>query len=108
MIRHGLRTIRITGEWCCRDFQLLCQPLNKRLNRLLQLRQSDTGVTKQGELHCKADPICVPAACRHQVPVSLGQGKAPRHAVRIEWDAKKSLSFFIGQQPPVSHALSPD
>jgi hypothetical protein len=81
--------------------------LNKRFNRLFQICQSDTGMAKQSELNGKTDPICIPAACCHQVSVSLGQGKAPHHAVRIEWDAKKSLSFIIGQQPPVSHALSP-
>jgi hypothetical protein len=108
VIRHSLRATRIIGEWCSRDLQLLCQPLNKRLNWLLQLRQSDTRMPKQSELNGKADPICIPSACCHQVPVSLGQGEAPRHAVMIEGDAKESLSFFIGQQPPVSHALSPD
>jgi hypothetical protein len=87
---------------------LLCQPLNERFNRLLQLCQSDAGMAKQSELNRKADPIRIPAACRHQVPVSLGRGKAPCHAVRIARDAKKSLSFFIGQQPPMSHAISPD
>jgi hypothetical protein len=40
------------------------KPLNKRFNRLLQLRERDAGIAKQSELNGKADAIGIPAmAC---------------------------------------------
>jgi hypothetical protein len=84
VIRHGLWATRVSGEWCSRNFKLLCQPLNKRLNGLLQLRKSNPRMTQQSELNSKADTIGIPAACRHQVPVGAGQSEAPCHAVGIK------------------------
>ena len=66
MIRHGLRPARIFGERRRRDIELPGQPLNQRLDRLLQLRQGDAGMTKQGELNGKADPIGIPPPGCHE------------------------------------------
>ena len=71
MIRHGLRATRIINEWFSRDFQLLCQPLNKRFNRLFQICQSDTRMAKQSELNGKADPIGISATPRSGCPEIL-------------------------------------
>jgi hypothetical protein len=91
-----LRATRVSGERCSRNSKLLCQPSNKRLDGLLQLRKSDTGMTKQSELNGKADAIGIPATRRHEVPIGAGQGEAPRHAVGVKWDAEKSLPLLIG------------
>ena len=69
VIRHGLWPTRVPDERRSRNFKLLGQPLNQRLDGLLQLRKSNTGMTKQSELNGKADPIGVPTACRHEVPI---------------------------------------
>ena len=107
MIRHGLWPTRIPGERRSRNFKLLCQPLNQRLDGLLQLRKSNTGMTKQSELNGKADPIGIPAAGRHEVPIGTGQGEAPRHVVGIKRDAEESLPLLVGQQLSVRHLCPP-
>ena len=74
VVRHGLRATRISGERRGRNFKLPCQPLNQRLDGLLQLRQGNPGMAKQSELNGKADTIGIPAACRHEVPDRRGTG----------------------------------
>lgn len=72
MIRHGLRAVRVPNERRCRNFQSSCKPFNKQIDRLLQLRERNSGVTKQGKLNGKADAIGIPAALRHEVLVGPG------------------------------------
>src|SRR5208282_3774320 len=96
VIRHCLRAARVPGEWRRRDFQLLGQPLNKRLDRLLQLSECHAGVAKQSELNGKANAIGIAAADRHQVLIGPGQGEAKRHAVLIDWDADECVALIVG------------
>ena len=107
VVRHGLRAARISGERRGRNFQLLCQPLNERFDGLLQLRQGNAGMAQQSKLNGKADPIGIPAPCRHEVLIGAGQGEAPRHAVGIKWDAEESLPLLVGQQLSVRHLCPP-
>jgi hypothetical protein len=72
------------------------KPLNKRIDGLLQLRERNAGVTKQGELNSKSDAIRIPAACCHENLVGTGQGEVSRHAVGIERDTKESLTLLVG------------
>jgi hypothetical protein len=67
MIRHGLWTVRVSGERRHRYSKLLCQPPNKRLDGLLQVRERNAGMAKQSELNGKANTIGISASCRHQV-----------------------------------------
>jgi hypothetical protein len=95
MIRHGLRAVRVPNERRCRNFQSGGKPLNKQIDRLIQLGERNAGVTKQRELDGKADAIGIPAAFRHKVLVGSGQGKMSCHAVGIERDAKKRLALIV-------------
>jgi hypothetical protein len=107
VIRHRLWATRIAGKRCGRDLELLRQPLNKRLDGLLQQRQGDPGMAKQGELHSKADPIGISATFRHKVLIGARQGKAPRHAVGIERNAEQSSPLLVGQQSLMHHPSPP-
>ena len=108
MIRHRLRATCVAGKRCGRDLELLGQPLNKRLDGLLEVRQSDPGMAKQGELHSKADPIGIPAMFRHKVLIRARQGEASRLAVGIERNAKQSPPFLVGQQWSMRHPSPSD
>ncbi len=107
MVRHGLRTVCILGKRCCWNFQLLCKPLNKRFDRLLQLCKRDAGVAKQSELNGKANAIGIPATACHEVLVGSRQSEVSRHAVGIERDAEESLALLVGQQLSVRHHCPP-
>lgn len=108
VIRHRLRATCVVGKRCGRDLELLGQPLNKRLDGLLQVRQRDPGMAKQSELQSKADPIGIPATFRHKVLIRARQGEASRHAVGIERKAKQSPPFLVGQQSSMRHPSPSD
>lgn len=97
MVGHRLRPPRISFERPGRDIQLLGQPMDERLDQLLQLSKRHARIAKQRELNGEANTIGVPTTRYHQVLVGTRQGEASRHAIEIERDAKKSLTLLIGQ-----------
>jgi len=86
-VGHRLRPPCASGERRRRNLELPGQPLDKRLDRLLNVRQGDSGVAKQGEL------IGIPPTCRHEFLVGTRQGEASRHAVRIKRNAEVLSTF---------------
>ena len=57
MVRHRLRATGVLGERGSGDFQPFRQPVHESIDRLLYLRQGDAGMTKQCQLHGKAQTI---------------------------------------------------
>jgi hypothetical protein len=97
VVGHRLRASCISDERGRRNLELPGQPIDKRFDRLLKVRQGNSRVAKEGELNGEADPVGIPPTCRHELLVGARQGEALRHAVGIKGNADKSSALLVGQ-----------
>jgi hypothetical protein len=107
MIRHCLRALRISRKRRSWYLELLGQPLDEGLDRLLQLRERNAGIAQECELNGEADSVGIPAAFSHQVQVSPRKGKASRHTVWVKRYPEESLALLVGQQLSARQGVSP-
>ena len=82
MIGHRLRPAGVLRECCGRNFEALRQPRNKRIDRLLHVRQAHAGMPQQRKLHGEAQPIRVATARGQKLPIRSGEAVEARQRVR--------------------------
>jgi len=61
VIGHGLCPAGILAECRHRDLQTRREPRDQWIDRLLHVRECDTGMSQQRKLHGEAQAVCVPA-----------------------------------------------